>query len=61
MVERALILEPACPRCGDPGYRDVLGRRHCGNSACDHIADLPQCIGAERPQWESDSTEDDPS
>lgn len=31
----------ACPRCGDSGYLDVLGRRWCSNYACPHTDELP--------------------
>jgi len=40
VVESRPKHEPACPRCGDPGY-DVLGRRYCGNHACENTDELP--------------------
>lgn len=36
---RGRPLQPACPRCGDPGYDDE-GIRYCGNHACPNTAPL---------------------
>lgn len=37
-----MLADPACPRCGDPGYEVVPGYRLCGNSGCPNTDDLPE-------------------